>query len=65
VKLIFAGTPEFAARALSALFAAGHEIALVLTQPDRAAGRGLKVNPRARSSAWPTRIESRSHSLRR
>ena len=45
MKLIFAGTPEFAARALSALFAAGHEIALVLTQPDRAAGRGLKVNP--------------------
>ncbi len=45
MKLIFAGTPEFAARALSALLAAGHEIALVLTQPDRAAGRGLKVNP--------------------
>ena len=44
MKLIFAGTPEFAARALSALLAAGYEIALVLTQPDRAAGRGLKVN---------------------
>ena len=45
MKLIFAGTPEFAARALSALLAGGHEIALALTQPDRAAGRGLKVNP--------------------
>ncbi len=45
MKLIFAGTPEFAARALSALLAGGHEIALVLTQPDRAAGRGLKVKP--------------------
>ncbi len=45
MKLIFAGTPEFAARALSALLAGGHEIALVLTQPDRAAGRGLKVQP--------------------
>ena len=32
MKLIFAGTPEFAAAALKALIAAGHEIALVLTQ---------------------------------
>ena len=42
MRLIFAGTPEFAAAALRALHAAGHEIALVLTQPDRPAGRGLK-----------------------
>ena len=42
MKLIFAGTPEFAAAALDALNSAGHEIALVLTQPDRPAGRGLK-----------------------
>ena len=41
MKLIFAGTPEFAAVALDALHAAGHEIALVLTQPDRPAGRGM------------------------
>lgn len=41
MKLIFAGTPEFAARALQALLHAGHEIALVLTQPDRPAGRGM------------------------
>lgn len=43
MKLIFAGTPEFAAAALRALHSAGHEIALVLTQPDRPAGRGLKA----------------------
>jgi methionyl-tRNA formyltransferase len=43
VKLIFAGTPEFAATALSQLITAGHEIALVLTQPDRPAGRGMKL----------------------
>jgi methionyl-tRNA formyltransferase len=44
MRLIFAGTPEFAARALDALIAAGHEIALVLTQPDRPAGRGMKLH---------------------
>jgi methionyl-tRNA formyltransferase len=43
MRLIFAGTPEFAARALEALIAAGHQIALVLTQPDRPAGRGMKL----------------------
>jgi methionyl-tRNA formyltransferase len=47
MKLIFAGTPAFAATALSALIAAGHEIVLVLTQPDRPAGRGLKLVPSA------------------
>lgn len=45
MKLIFAGTPEFAARALAALIAAGHDIPLVLTQPDRPAGRGMKLKP--------------------
>jgi methionyl-tRNA formyltransferase len=43
MKLAFAGTPEFARAALQALCEAGHEIALVLTQPDRPAGRGLKL----------------------
>jgi methionyl-tRNA formyltransferase len=43
MKIIFAGTPEFAAVALEALYAAGHEIALVLTQPDRPAGRGMQL----------------------
>ncbi|MCE5182313.1 MAG: methionyl-tRNA formyltransferase [Betaproteobacteria bacterium] len=45
MRLIFAGTPEFAAAALAALIDAGHEVALVLTQPDRPAGRGMKLLP--------------------
>ena len=45
MRLIFAGTPEFAAVALKALVDAGHDIALVLTQPDRPAGRGLRLEP--------------------
>ena len=47
MRLIFAGTPEFAAQALAALLQAGHDIALVLTQPDRPSGRGLKLVPSA------------------
>jgi methionyl-tRNA formyltransferase len=43
MRLIFAGTPEFAQMAMAALHAAGHEIVLVLTQPDRPAGRGMKL----------------------
>lgn len=45
MRIIFAGTPDFAATALKALIASGHEILLVLTQPDRPAGRGLKFLP--------------------
>lgn len=45
MRLVFAGTPEFARIALDALLAAGHDIPLVLTQPDRPAGRGLKLTP--------------------
>jgi methionyl-tRNA formyltransferase len=47
MKIIFAGTPDFAARALEALLAAGHEVALVLTQPDRPAGRGMALQASA------------------
>ena len=43
MKVIFAGTPEFARIALESLHAAGFDIALVMTQPDRPAGRGLKL----------------------
>ena len=43
MRIIFAGTPEFAVPALAALIEAGHEIVLVLTQPDRPAGRGMKL----------------------
>ena len=47
MKLIFSGTPEFASVAMKALVAAGHEIVLVLTQPDRPAGRGMKLQASA------------------
>ena len=47
MKIIFAGTPEFAAVALEALHAAGFDIPLVLTQPDRPAGRGMQMQPSA------------------
>ena len=47
MRLVFAGTPEFARVALAHLHAAGHDIALVLTQPDRPAGRGMKLQPSA------------------
>src|SRR5438045_3504111 len=45
MRLAFAGTPEFARVALARLHAAGFDIPLVLTQPDRPAGRGLKLQP--------------------
>jgi len=47
MKLIFAGTPPFAATALEALLAARHDVVLVLTQPDRPAGRGMQPRPGA------------------
>lgn len=43
MRLIFAGTPMFAAQTLRSLLDAGHDIPLVLTQPDRPAGRGMKL----------------------
>ncbi len=43
MKVVFAGTPVFAAVALQALLDAGYEVPLVLTQPDRPAGRGMKL----------------------
>jgi methionyl-tRNA formyltransferase len=47
MKLVFCGTPEFAVPTLEAVIAAGHEVASVVTQPDRAAGRGLEMQPPA------------------
>ena len=47
LRVIFAGTPEFARTALEAIVAAGHTVPLVLTQPDRPAGRGMKLQPSA------------------
>ncbi|HRL21238.1 MAG TPA: methionyl-tRNA formyltransferase [Alcaligenes sp.] len=45
MRIVFAGTPEFARIALDALLAHGFDVPLVLTQPDRPAGRGLKLAP--------------------
>jgi methionyl-tRNA formyltransferase len=47
LRVAFAGTPEFARVALEAIGDAGFEVPLVLTQPDRPAGRGLKLQPSA------------------
>ena len=43
LKIIFAGTPDFAVPALKALVESSHQVCLVLTQPDRPAGRGMKL----------------------
>jgi methionyl-tRNA formyltransferase len=47
MKIVFAGTPQFAAAALVALHGARHQVELVLTQPDRPAGRGMKLRTSA------------------
>ena len=47
LRVVFAGTPTFAAQALQAILDAGHAVPLVLTQPDRPAGRGMKLQPSA------------------
>ena len=57
MKLIFAGTPDFAVPALAALIAAGHDIVMVLTQPDRPAGRGMKLK------ASPVKVLAELHGL--
>jgi methionyl-tRNA formyltransferase len=57
MKIIFAGTPEFAVPALAALIQAGHQIVMVLTQPDRPAGRGMKLK------ASPVKVLADEHSL--
>lgn len=51
MRLAFAGTPTFAVRALEALHRAGHDVCLVLTQPDRPSGRRLKLSASAVASA--------------
>ena len=58
MKIIFAGTPEFAAVALKALLQTDHEIIAVYTQPDRPAGRGRKLTPSAvKQAALDANIE--------
>ena len=43
MRIVFMGTPEYAAASLRALIAGGHEVAAVFTQPDKPRGRGGKV----------------------
>lgn len=57
MNIIFAGTPEFAVPALAALIDAGHQIVMVLTQPDRPAGRGMKLK------ASPVKVLATQHDL--
>ena len=57
MRIIFAGTPEFARVALERLLASGFDIALVLTQPDRPSGRGLKLQ------ASPVKQFAQAHGL--
>ncbi|MGF6752953.1 methionyl-tRNA formyltransferase [Paraburkholderia sp. GAS334] len=57
LRVIFAGTPEFAAEALAAIHAAGFPVPLVLTQPDRPAGRGMKLQ------ASPVKRFAQEHDL--
>ncbi|MGE3261440.1 MAG: methionyl-tRNA formyltransferase [Bacteriovoracia bacterium] len=47
MKCVFFGSPEFAVASLDALLASNHEVAGIVTQPDRPAGRGLKLEPPA------------------
>lgn len=58
MNIIFSGTPEFAVPALAALIKAGHHIVMVLTQPDRPAGRGMQLK------ASPIKQLALQHGLR-
>lgn len=57
LKIIFAGTPDFAARHLDALLASEHQVVGVFTQPDRPAGRGNKLTPS------PVKILAQAHDI--
>ncbi|MBA0196722.1 methionyl-tRNA formyltransferase [Pectobacterium brasiliense] len=57
LRIIFAGTPDFAARHLDALLSSSHEVVGVFTQPDRPAGRGNKLTPS------PVKVLAEQHSI--
>lgn len=57
LRIIFAGTPEFAARSLDALLTTEHEIIAVYSQPDRPAGRGQKLTPS------PVKVLAEQHNI--
>jgi len=58
LKIVFMGTPDFAVPALDALVMAGHEIQLVITQPDRPKGRGKKFAPP------PVKVKAQDYGLK-
>lgn len=57
LKIIFAGTPDFAARHLDALLASEHQVVGVFTQPDRPAGRGNKL------TSSPVKVLAQAHDI--
>lgn len=57
LRIIFAGTPDFAARHLDALLSSAHQIVGVFTQPDRPAGRGKKLMP------GPVKVLAQQHAI--
>ncbi|WP_432224709.1 methionyl-tRNA formyltransferase [Enterobacter wuhouensis] len=57
LRIIFAGTPDFAARHLDALLSSGHQVVGVFTQPDRPAGRGKKLMPS------PVKVLAEAHGI--
>ncbi|AOR62624.1 methionyl-tRNA formyltransferase [Pectobacterium wasabiae] len=57
LRIIFAGTPDFAARHLDALLSSGHEVVGVFTQPDRPSGRGNKLTPS------PVKVLAEQHNI--
>ena len=57
MRIIYAGSPDFAVPALRALIDSPHEIMAVMTQPDRPAGRGRKLTPP------PVKVCAREHNL--
>ncbi|WP_325891239.1 methionyl-tRNA formyltransferase [Grimontia sp. NTOU-MAR1] len=57
LKIVFAGTPDFAARHLAALLCSHHEVVAVYTQPDRPAGRGKKL------TASPVKLLAQEHNI--
>ena len=58
LNVVFAGTPEFARQALAAIVQAGFSVPLVMTQPDRPAGRGMKLTPS------PVKQQAATHNIR-
>ena len=57
MRIIFMGTPEFAAPAIDSLIAAGHEIAAVFSQPDKPKGRGYALTPP------PVKVRAMEHNI--